>query len=81
MGEKGGVERESQMPGLEEPPKRPEYTSEKSWLGSAKFLGEKKNQYCFIELFNDFLVVVALVWCGGFVLFCFGLGWIGFLGG
>lgn len=38
MGGKGGADRESKMPGLEEPPKRSEYISEISWLGSAKFL-------------------------------------------
>lgn len=38
VGGKGGADRESKMPGLEEPPKRSEYTSEMSWLGSAKFL-------------------------------------------
>lgn len=38
MGGKGGADKESEMPGLEEPPKGPEYTSEKGWLVSAKFL-------------------------------------------
>lgn len=50
MGGKGGVDRESEMAGLEEPPKGPEHTSEKSWLPSAKFL--EKLRY-FIELLND----------------------------
>lgn len=38
VGGKGGADRESKMPGLEEPPKRPVYISEMSWLCSAKFL-------------------------------------------
>lgn len=38
VGGKGGADRESEMPDLEELPQRSEHTSEMSWLGSAKFL-------------------------------------------
>lgn len=58
VGGKGGVDRESEMAGLEEPPKGPEHTSEKSWLPSAKFL--EKLRY-FIELLNDLSLLFFLV--------------------
>lgn len=40
VGGKGGADRESEVPDLEELPQRSEHTSEMSWLGSAKFLGK-----------------------------------------
>jgi len=38
MWERKEGQMESEMPGLEEPPKRPEYMSEMSLLGSAKVI-------------------------------------------